>query len=113
MGCQNCFKVYSTKFRWRLSRKELKSDIFGGIWVTNFPTTGKIFSKGLSKRKSLCPEDFSGKDFSGELFFGLRAVNLAIFGETIIDSLSKPLSTVFEELWKKISDLKKLYAFNT
>ena len=58
MACQNCFKVYSTKFRWRFSRKELKSHVFGGIWVTNFPTTGKIFSTGLSKLKSMCPEEF-------------------------------------------------------
>ena len=79
MGCQNCFRVYSTKVRWRFSREELKSQFFGGIWVTKYPTAGKIFSAGLSKLKSMCPEDFLRERFFRRTFFGLRAVHLAIF----------------------------------
>ena len=111
MCCQNCFIVYSTKFRWRFSREELKSQIFGGIWVTNYPTAGKSFSAGLSKLKSMCPEDFLRERFFRRTFFGLRAVHLAIFGETIIEYLSKPFSTVFEDFLEKDFWIKEFIYF--
>ena len=111
MGCQNCFRVYSTKVRWRFSREELKSQIFGGIWVTNYPTAGQFFSAGLSKLKSMCPEDFLRERFFKRTFFGLRAVHLAISGETIVEYLSKPFSTVFEDFLEKDFWIKKIIYF--
>ena len=92
-------------------RKELKYHVFGGICVTNFPTSGKIFSTGLSKLKSMCPEDFLWERFFRRTFFGLRAVYLAVFGETIIEHLSKPFSTVFEDFLEKDFWIKKIIYF--
>ena len=59
----------------------------------------------------MCPEDFFRERLFGRTFFGLQAVNLAIFGETTIEYLSKPFSTVFVDFLEKDFWIKKLYTF--
>ena len=93
--------------------ERIKVSCFWRSLSNKFPNYRQFFLDRAFKTEVYVSRGFLQGKFFREYFSGLRAVNLAIFGETIIDYLSKPFSTVFEDFLEKNFELKKLYAFNT
>ena len=80
LGCRNCFQVTRGDFRENCFLKTNSSNwfIFFRLWAQKLQFFGDIFSTGLSKLHSLCPERildwtvFSTEIF--EFFHSVRAV---------------------------------------